>query len=218
MFDCILILIFAILLLSLLFCLLLGKTRTQIALILKQHEFRDMLVQSLYALPIDQQHQLTVKSEKFFKQCQVPTPLANTIAKTFDQRKNKKTINIDNNIQSSSQQISTIYNNHQQQQKQQSNRLFNIEFYNAWKLKSYEMINCTEISPIIETISVDFKCFTLFYNETVNNVNNNIDAISDKYSNKIPTDVVSNLKYLAWIQLNRDFILNGLLYIHQPER
>lgn len=143
---------------------------------LKKHELRELLVQSLHTLPLDLQHQLTVTSSMFFKQCQVPTPLAKD---AFGRARSKGL-----------------------------HHLIDIDFYNSWTLKSYEMINCTQISPVVETISFDFKCFTLFHNETFN--------VNDQ-NYRIPKDVVGNLKNLVWIQLNRDFIFNGMIYIHQPE-
>ena len=73
---------------------------------------------------------------------------------------------------------------------------------------SYTKINCSVISKIVETISVDKKCFTLFFNNERNFNHNNY---------KIKRDSAANLKYLAWIRINRDYILNGLLYIHSPK-
>jgi len=58
-----------------------GKTRTEISIMLKKHDMRTMLISSLHSLPISQQHQLTVKSDKFFRQCQVPTPLSSIHSK-----------------------------------------------------------------------------------------------------------------------------------------
>lgn len=151
-----------------------GKTRTQIALLLKKREMREMLLKSLHSLPINQQHLLTVSSDKFFKQCELPTPLGQYIQ---NKETDHETINFP-------------------------------QFYHSWNSRSYEKINCTSISPIVETISFEFKCFTLFNQADDNDLDINY---------QIPRDVATNLKYLAWIQLNRDFMFNGLLYIHSPE-
>ncbi|XP_054166032.1 uncharacterized protein LOC128963542 [Oppia nitens] len=69
-------------------------------------------------------------------------------------------------------------------------------------------INCSAISKIVETISYDTKCYTLFYNNVEN---------YDQNKYKIKRDMAANLKYLAWIRLNRDYILNGLIFIHSPK-
>jgi hypothetical protein len=72
----------------------------------------------------------------------------------------------------------------------------------------YKKVNCSAISQIVETISFDRKCFTLFFNN---------EAKYDTNNYKIKRDAASNLKYLAWIRINRDFIFNGLIYVHPPK-
>ncbi|KAI2805548.1 hypothetical protein BLOT_004546 [Blomia tropicalis] len=119
---------------------------------------------------------MTVKSNLFFKDCQVPTPLGRIVnEKLFENGKHH----------------------------------LMLESFTNWRdIHSYNTINCSQISPIIETISTDFKCFTLFHNQTI--------KITDA-NYQIPKDVAGYLKYLAWIKLNRDFIFNGLIYIHSPK-
>ncbi|CAG2100138.1 unnamed protein product [Medioppia subpectinata] len=70
-------------------------------------------------------------------------------------------------------------------------------------------INCSAIADIVETISYDQKCYTLFYN----NGNN-----YDKSKYRINRDEAANLKNLAWIRINRDYMFNGLIYIHSPKQ
>lgn len=153
-----------------------GKTRTEISLMLKRQEMRELLLNVIHSLPINQQHQMTVKSNLFFKDCQVPTPLGRIVnEKLFENGKHH----------------------------------LMLESFTNWRdIHSYNTINCSQISPIIETISTDFKCFTLFHNQTI--------KITDA-NYQIPKDVAGYLKYLAWIKLNRDFIFNGLIYIHSPK-
>ncbi|UXI14494.1 hypothetical protein NH340_JMT00437 [Sarcoptes scabiei] len=148
-----------------------GKTRTEISLMLKKRKYRDKLIKSLLSQTIDKQHELTVSSTKFFKLCQLATPLGQLIGPQIDQF-SIKSFDFDN-----------------------------------WDLKSYNKINCSSLSTIQETISYEFKCFTLFLNRTA----------YDDINYQIPKDVAANLKYLAWIELNRDFMFNGLIYIHSPE-
>lgn len=136
---------------------------------LKKRKFRDMLLQSLYSQPINKQHQLTVSSSMFFKQCQLPTPLGRHM-------------------------------------RSQKNKHYLLQW---WDVQSYNRINCTKLGPILETISYEFKCFTLFLNQSV--------RLGHDSNYEIPKDVAANLKYLAWIRLNRDFIFNGLIYIHSHE-
>lgn len=146
---------------------------------LKKRKHRDKLIKSLLSQTIDKQHELTVSSTKFFKLCQLATPLGQLIGPQIDQF-SIKSFDFDN-----------------------------------WDLKSnklnlkaaYNKINCSSLSTIQETISYEFKCFTLFLNRTA----------YDDINYQIPKDVAANLKYLAWIELNRDFMFNGLIYIHSPE-
>jgi len=102
---------------------------------------------------------------------------------------------------------------------QHKNTISAIQFFDTCELPTpigyqkgltynYKKINCSAISKIVETISYDRKCFTLFYNN---------EAKYDQNNYKIKRDAASNLKYLAWIRVNRDFIYNGLIYIHPPK-
>lgn len=93
---------------------------------------------------------------------------------------------------------------------------FNDQLYSQWSsLQSYDMINCEEFSPVVETISHDFKCFTLFHSPQSLRRDHAHGGGDSNY--QIPKDVVGNLKYLAYITLNRDFMFNGLVYIHPPD-
>ncbi|OTF84054.1 hypothetical protein BLA29_004463, partial [Euroglyphus maynei] len=150
-----------------------GKTRTQIAMMLKKRKYRDKLLKSLHSQTIDIQHNLTVSKEKFFKKCHLATPLGQ----------------YPNRIISNKDYFSSTL------------------MHPNWDLQSYNRINCSSLNPIYETISYEFKCFTLFQNRT---------AYQD-INYQIPKDAAANLKYLAWIELNRDFMFNGLIYIHSPE-
>lgn len=139
---------------------------------LKKRQLRKILIESLHSLPINEQHNMTVSTEKFFKKCQLPTPLGRYIM---------------NQTQSHS----------------------TLSLYQKWGLQSYNKINCTQLAPVLETISHEFKCFTLFLNHSIHH---------NKDKNyQIPKDVVFNLKNLVWIELNRDFMFNGLIYIHPPD-
>lgn len=138
---------------------------------LRKRQYREKLISSLHSQTIDKQHELTVSADKFFKSCQLASPL---------------------------NQYSGL----------NSRNYFN----HYWDQLNYK-INCSSLGFIYETISYEFKCFTLFRNRS--SLNNNYYK---DINYQIPRDVAIYLKYLAWIELNRDFMFNGLIYIHSPER
>ena len=79
---------------------------------------------------------------------------------------------------------------------------------NFYQNNNFPEMNCTQFSPIIETISYEFKCFSLFQNRT------NLGGQRVPKNYDIPKDLLTNFKYLLWIQLNRDYMFNGFIYIH----
>lgn len=142
---------------------------------LRKRQYREKLISSLHSQTIDKQHELTVSADKFFKSCQLASPLSQY-----------------SGLNSRSDFTSYMYNQN-------------------WEQLNYK-INCSSLGFIYETISYEFKCFTLFRNRSsLNNYYKDINY-------QIPRDVAIYLKYLAWIELNRDFMFNGLIYIHSPER
>jgi len=69
-------------------------------------------------------------------------------------------------------------------------------------------LNCSDFSSIRETISYDAKCYSLFMNGS------NSGETTRRMNFDILRDVMINLKYFAWMQINRDYLANGFLLIH----
>ncbi|KAJ6217415.1 hypothetical protein RDWZM_008572 [Blomia tropicalis] len=146
------------------FCV--GKTRQQRRALLESNQVKQLLLNTLHMFSISEQHQLTVKADQFFYQCQLPF-------------------------------------------KYNFNRKMNL-YPSFMEVRGSGAINCSQFSEIVETISYNMKCFTLFMNHT-------IDSETRQFSYEILRDVAANFKYLVLMQINREYISNGYIYLHAPD-